>query len=475
MSDRSFTTEEVQVLLAANSKSTLENASIDANSGMSEGIRSRIASLVSGGYDFADTLHNIYLDFGYPAHVEFFHNWNMYRRFGIAKNVVEIYPDLGWMGSPTVETDNKSLSIGVDVLANKMSLWTRVKGLDTRQRVGRYAGLFMRVRDNKQPSEPISGTLAGMGSLVDMIPLYESQLDVITTETDPMEDDYGKPTMYEFRGSSLGNRNPDAVSTFNIHPSRIVIASEDSDNGGIYGVSCLESVYNSLMDLRKIIGAGGEGFYKNAAQSIVFDIKDASSARKNADLLDQFNEQYDEFAKNRSRRAIWTPGMDANTLESHLINPKEFFTNALNDVSAGSKIPATIIIGQQTGRLASDQDSRSLLSSVQARRENFQTIMVKSIIDWFMDYGILPTADYDVEWPDALALSNNERLDNAGKMGEINQSMYSSGQDVPFSGEEVRDEAGWDPDTMEENEPDETLGEDDGEDEDGIEDENAEE
>ena len=87
---------------------------------------------------------------------------------------------------------------------------------------------------------------------------------------------------------------------------------------------------------------------------------------------------------------MWTPALDPQTLESNLANPKEFFESALNDVAAGTKIPATILIGQQTGRLASQEDGRSFLSMVQSRRVNFGTDLVNDVIDWMQEYGILP-------------------------------------------------------------------------------------
>ena len=428
----------------------LTNANVDS------AVRQRMAALISGGYDFSDTLHNVYADYGYPAQISFSQFWNMYRRFGIAKNVVDTYPELGWMESPIIESAPKVLT-DLEALNKNMGLWTRLKGLDTRQRVGRYAGLFMRVRDNKRPSEPIEGTLSGLASLVDMIPLYESQLAVTETQKNIMADDYGQPTMYQFKGGESGDRNPDTNDTFDIHPSRIIIASEESDNGSIYGVSCLEAVYNSLMDMRKIIGAGGEGFYKNAAQSIVFDLKDASSASANTELLNEFNENYDEFAANRSRRAIWTPGMDAKTLESNLANPKEFLMNALYDVASGSKIPATVLIGQQNAKVAGDQDAIALLSRVQSRREHFQTGMVSETLDWLMQYGILPAAGYEIEWPDALAASDEQKLGNADKMADINQKQFLSGGGPIFEAEEMREAAGFEVDDFEEDLPSEDI------------------
>lgn len=406
-------------------------------------IRGRIASAVSGNNNTGDTLHQIEKDYGYPDVLTFDLFWNMYRRFGVAKKVVGSHVNTGWATPPEVE-GNAAFNKDVAALNERINLWVRLKGLDTRQRVGRYAGMFMRVRDGKQPHEKLEG-VAGINSLVEMMPLYESQLKVIESNTDPMSDDFGKPIMLQYSQSAPGSRNEEANNTFNIHASRIVFAAEGSDNDWIYGIPSLEPVYNSLMDLRKIIGGGGEGFYKNASQSIVFNLEDTAAGISYKDKLDDFNEQYDDFVKNRSRRAMWTPGMSANTLTSSLVSPKEFFNTALNDVAAGSDVPATILIGQQTGRLASTEDGRLFLANVQSRRLNFMTDMVKSVFDWLMEFGVITFSKYEVEWDDLLARSDEERLDNADKMATINERQFKSGGDIPFSGDEIREAAGAEP------------------------------
>jgi len=322
-------------------------------------------------------------------------------------------------------------------------LWDRMKTLDVSQRIGRYAGLFMRVRDGQLPDQPLDRRLNGLQSLVDIVPLYESQLKVISVDSDPGSDDYGMPTMYQFHGQALGDNNEHNTASFNIHPTRVVISAENSGNRTIFGKSSLESVYNSLMDLRKIIGAGGEGFYINAAQSTVFDVKDAASAFELGDALDEFSAQYDDFIKNRSRRAMWTPGMEAKTLESNLVMPKEFFMNALSDVAAGAKVPATMLIGQQTGKLASIEDVRFLMSNVNSRRNSHQTKIVKSVIDWLMFYGVLPIGEFEVKWADALALSSKEKLDAGMKMSSLNLQMFQSAQPIVFTSDEIRLASGY--------------------------------
>lgn len=413
--------------------------------------RSRIAQAISGGYDFADTLHNIFLDFGYPSKLDFANYWNMYRRFGVAKNVIELPADITWMRRPEIKSDNTQFIRELDRLFDFLSFWMRMHAIDKRQRVGRYAGMFMRVRDGKTPDQPITDRLNGIGSIMQIMPLYEGHLRVLSTDTNPMSDNYGMPTMYQYDSGNAGNRNDQLANSFSIHPDRIVIISEDADNGGIYGFSALEAPYNSLMDLRKVMGGGAEGFYKNSAQNIVFSLKDGATAKANAKLLERFNEKFDEFSHNRFRRALWTPGMDAKTLDSTMVQPKDFFFNALYDVAASSKIPATILIGQQTGRLASNEDGRSFLATINSRRENFGTEAINAMIDWFIIRGVLPMAKYEVEWDDLLALSQKEQLDNASTMSDINDRQFRSGGSIAFTGDEIREAAGYEP--MDEVEP----------------------
>jgi len=75
-------------------------------------LRESTTNALTGGYDFADPLHNIYSDFGYPFTLTFFNLWNMYRRFGMARAVCNIPPDFTWSDLPEIdggETFNSQL------------------------------------------------------------------------------------------------------------------------------------------------------------------------------------------------------------------------------------------------------------------------------------------------------------------------------------------------------------------------------
>ena len=306
----------------------------------------------------------------------------------------------------------------------------------------------MRVRDGQTPDKAIAGKLGGLGSIVEIMPLYESQLKVLTTDTNPASEAFGMPNMYQFNGMVEGNRNENAAASFSIHPSRLVIASEGADDGGIYGISSLEAPFNSLMDLRKIMGAGGEGFYKNAAKDIIFSSDPQNSHNLSPEIIENFNESYDGWQINRMRKSFMALGLEANTLDSNLADPKEFFFNCLYDVSAAVKIPATIIIGQQTGRLASDQDSSQYLVMQQSRRKNFLTDLLENMFEWFITFGILPSAKVEIEWDDLLASSDDQKLENADKMASINEKQFKSGQGAVFTPETILEAAGFEGEVM---------------------------
>lgn len=432
---------------------------LEVSAQLSEGMRGQLAAVLSGTNFTGDTLHDIAADFGYPSVLTFRHMWNMYRRFGLAKNVVELPVETTWLTPPELEGVKPA---ELKELAERLDFWQRLKGLDTRQRVGRYAGLFIRVRDGKHPREPIEGKVAGLGAVVGLVPMYEGQLKVLQTVDDPMADDYGMPAMYQFDGSAPGSRNEKQAQSFEVHPSRVIIAAEGADNGSIYGVPALESCYNSLMDLRKIIGGGAEGFYKASAQSLVFSLKDVEKVGAIKEQLDEFNDKANDFMRNRHRRAMWAPGMDVDVLAPSMSDPKGPFECALNDVGAASKIPATILIGQQTGRLASQEDSRNFLSTINARRETYATELVRDVVTRLRQIGALSAGSLEVVWDDLLAVSDSEKLGNAEKLAGINEKQFRSGGEVPFSGGDIREAAGYEPEELPDPTDDEGEALDDG-------------
>ncbi len=408
-----------------------------------------------GLYDRADENHDVYADFGYPDIVDFFKLYHMYSRKGVAKNAIELPVETGWKIPPEIEA-NEAFDREFKKLVKKTKFWQRLKGLDTRQRVGRYAGLFMRVKDGKAPSEPIKGRFSSVESLESITPLYESQLRPTTYDKDPKSVRFNMPILYQLSSTEIGGRDEGNTASTPVHWTRIVIAAEGADNGSIFGVPVLEAGYNDLVDLRKINGGGAEGIYKNSAMKVVFDIDGSKNSKLTGGLLETLKEQFDAFIFSPFRKAFVTGGMDIKTLETKLMDPENFNKNSMSDFAASVKIAITILTGNQTGRMASDEDQKSYLNMVQSRRENWQTEMITDVIDWLMLFGLLPIAEYEVVWDDLLAASDEDRLKNADTMSVTNKNNIRVG--AVYSVDEIREAAGLDAETFVE--PDESLDDD---------------
>lgn len=406
--------------------------------------RNRANHFLSGGSANADTMHDIFEDFGYPETLVFEHHWNMFRRFGVAKAAINTPVNLCWTTHPKIESTNPAFKKEADRLIKRLKLWTRFKGLDSRQRVGRYGGFFMQVRDNKKPEEELN-KVSGSDALISVKPMYESQLKVTETKKDAEKEGFGEPLVYHFDGSVDGNRNEHSGNAITIHPSRVVISAEGADDGSIYGIPILESIFNDLMDLRKICGAGGEGFYQNTRNAPFFEAGENFRLDDDPETLKKLEEAIDDWLS-KHRKRLMLQGVKPHYPNITLPIPKEFVMASINNISAGTDIPSAILIGQQTGRLAAEKDFDFFLIMIQSRRENFLTDTIESFFDWCIEHGVLPSAEFEVVWDDITLLTKADKMALAKKMADANQLAFSAGSPLTFSPEEIRKAAGFETD-----------------------------
>jgi len=434
-----MSTKEKHLKLQSKYQAELKDLLIQINSNTER--TGFFARFQGGSFDQADTLHNIFEDFGYPCQLNFFNFWNMFRRFGVASAVVEMPADICWLSPPEIEgsdTFNKELK----QLIKKTNLWNRLKGLDKRQRVGRYAGLLIEVKDSKKLSEPVS-SLNGIGSIKNLKPIYEGQLEVSTIDKDQQSDNFDQPTMYTYNSGATGDRNDESTFSGQVHPSRLIIAAEGADDGSIYGISSLENIFNDLMDLRKISGAGGEGFYQNTRSAPVITAKEGFTL-PDGKQRDAMAEEIEDFLGKWQKKFI-ANGVEFTYPNISLDNPKEFAENSWANISAGSKISSDELRGTQTGVLAGDKNSKSTLSRMQSRRENFLTELVTDFIDWMILHQVLTASEYEIEWDDLLAASDDDKLSLGDKMAGINEKSFRSGLGNVFSEDEIREASGHEP------------------------------
>lgn len=426
---------------------------------MMNNVMNGLRSGLTGGYHSADTKHQrAWQDYGYPEQISFERHWNMYRRNGIAKRGIQAPVDECWRDDPILvdgEDPDEAEEVGngntkfirdIEWLNKNLQLFKRLKAADLRQRVGRYGGLIFQVRGESSEADWVKplGRIRRT-QLVRAIPAYEGQLEVGEHETNPTSERYGMPITYNYNEANVGGRSEQATRSVVIHWTRVVTLAEDADDGSIYGIPANEAGFNDLLNLEKIIGASAEGAWKNAAQKLIFkDNLGADGGELGPDEVDAQDEAIAAFSENLDKQLV-IGGMDVQNMQSSLQSPKDPFDIALSSYSASVNQPHKILIGAQTGRLASDEDGNAWLRYCQSRCENWCSDAVRAVIDWLLEHGVItPPASggYSVHWGDLLAPSDADKLDIVDKMATINQKLIAMGE-VPFSVDEMRLMAGY--------------------------------
>lgn len=404
------------------------------------------------GYFNATPKHDHKKDFGWPENLGFDEFFYVYNRNGMAAAAVNKTIGKTWESHPELvqNEDAEQTPREKEVYDHfrEIRFWQMLMEADRRSLVGGYAGVIFRFADSKRFNEPVE-RVAGLAALVEIIPAWAGQLYVSNWDTDELSENYGKPTMFSFNEAqveevknSVNKRN----RSFEVHPDRVFVWSAD---GTVHCPSSLQPGYNDLIDLEKVKGAGGEGFWKNAKSAPVLEVDKEAKIDDMAramnvpvdELVDKMNEQVDDYQRGFDKM-LMLQGMTAKPQSVTLPSPEHFWNIALQSFSASFGIPIKVLTGNQTGERASSEDAKDWAQTCNARRINSVVPNFESIIRRFKEIGVLSDEDWEIEWPDLTESTTEEKLLKAEKMSTINSKFQS---EIVFLPEEIREVVGYEP------------------------------
>lgn len=399
---------------------------------------------------FSEAKHDFAKDFGFPAAVSFDMAYEKYCRDSLATAGVDKTVRKTWETRPELwETEKpKESPLEADIRKRLTALrfWQRLADADRMSMVGRYSGVILRLADSKAPREPVDQVPGGLQGLVEIVPAWEAQLIVSEWVTDEASPDYGRPKMFSYREAAVGDGRQGRV--FDVHPDRVVIWSRD---GTVHGRSALEPGYNDLLTLEKIRGAGGEGFYKNAASRPVLEAADNLNVEEMAramgvdpsEMHEAMGEQVEAFNRGFDKFLL-IQKMKATTLDVSLPIPEHFFAIALQSFAASLQIPVKILVGNQTGERASSEDAEDWAQANMGRRDEMVIPNIMDVVARMERFGILPERDWHLHWADLTEASMGEKIERAHKMADINSKTAATGELV-YLPEEIRQVTGHEP------------------------------
>lgn len=399
-------------------------------------------------------------EFGYPDQVGFEQYYRAYERNAVAHAAVHKLLDSCWVDNPTIidgdqaREATKTTPWEKQVTRLLKKHWPKIKDADRRNLIGRYSALLIQFKDGREWHLPVDRTLVGQlkeQSIVKLIPAWESQVKPGNFDTDTMSETYGQPVSYNFNEQPVGDDGTyGPVRGITVHPERIIILSEGSeDENMLSGVPFLRAGYNKLLDLEKVSGGSAEGFLKNASRQlgIAFEketdmqvLQDQAEKAGFKDVGEALNEKISRMNRGTDAAIVMQAGAPS-VLSVAAADPAPTWTVTANEFAASIQCPFTIQFGQQTGRLASDEDKTDWAKRCNSRRWGFMSAVVTAVLERFWTMGAIePPASGEVTlaWSDLLAPSEKEKIANMQAMADVAQKTQQAFGTAAIEANEVR-------------------------------------
>ncbi|KQN53200.1 DUF1073 domain-containing protein [Erwinia sp. Leaf53] len=399
-------------------------------------------------------------EFGYPDQVGFEQYYRAYERNAVAHAAVHKLLDSCWVDNPTIidgdqaREATKTTPWEKQVTRLLKKHWPKIKDADRRNLIGRYSALLIQFKDGREWHLPVDRTLVGQlkeQSIVKLIPAWESQVKPGNFDTDTMSETYGQPVSFNFNEQPVGDDGTyGPVRGVTVHPERIIILSEGSeDENMLSGVPFLRAGYNKLLDLEKVSGGSAEGFLKNASRQlgIAFEketdmqvLQDQAEKAGFKDVGEALNEKISRMNRGTDAAIVMQAG-SPSVLSVAAADPAPTWTVTANEFAASIQCPFTIQFGQQTGRLASDEDKTDWAKRCNGRRWGFMSAVVTAVLERFWMMGAIePPASGEVTlaWSDLLAPSEKEKIANMQAMADVAQKTQQAFGTAAIEANEVR-------------------------------------
>ena len=372
-----------------------------------------------------DGKRDLYKVFGYKEVLTVDDFIFKYERQDIVRRIIDAFPDAIWRLSADLhededEEEQTEFEKAFSELCRKRKLFHYLNRLDKLSGLGRYAVLFIGVRDGLPLEEPM-GRLNGIDDILYLTPYHEKHAWIQSFVEDEHDERFGLPEYYTiltggYAGtagtSEHGRSSTMPQKTLHVHHSRVLHIAENCLQNDVFGVPRLEAVYNRLDDLEKVVGGSSEMFWLNGRGGLNLN------ADKDSHMVDpeKVKEHAEEFM-HQLTRVLRTKGMDVSPIEFKIEEPDEHFNIIMKLLSGTTTIPERILLGSERGELASSQDENNWWSRVKERRENYcEPLVLRPLIDKFMEVGVLPEVEnYEIEWPEITTVSAKDEADIGSK------------------------------------------------------------
>lgn len=372
---------------------------------------------------------------------------HLIRRNGLADRACHVYPDEAWSAFPDVtETEDGTKVTEFEQRLADINplgrLWTFCHQADRESHKGTYGGLFLGMSDARTVEDleqPVAGFMPRRGrptsrtpDLNYMVPLHEGEIEVTDVEARLGNVRFNQPSYYriKFGGYEPDNRTVSSVNNAptapRVHWSRVIHLCPTKP-GKTFGNFWLEPAFNHLKDGEKTAGSSAEMFYKGGFPGIAFEgFKELAGV---GDLdIDSVREEVEDFLMGL-KKYLASSGGTWKSLAPNLTDPTPFVMIQVMLTAATIKCPVRVLMGSESGHLASTQDVLNWNSRIQQWRMQYLNVfVVRALIERLIGFGVLPRPKtYEVAWPDLNLRTSIEASEEALKKSQALMQYMTSG------------------------------------------------
>lgn len=395
--------------------------------------RNRLAGMLG---QLMDGKRDVYAAAGYPQVLTFTDYNGAYRRQDVARSIVAAKPAETWRLPPLVldgpdekrGRDDTEFASAVQALAkgselgsldDKFGLWHICHRLDRVAGIGRYGVLFLGIRGDDKPEEPLQPK--GGASARDLLYLSvydEGHAEITEFDSAPTSPRFGLPLYYSL--TTTDGKVGGSKST-RVHWSRCIHVAENLDGDDIYGTPRLEACWNRIVDILKIMAGSGEAAWKLLDPG--YNIRADEGKRLPTDPGDvqALSDQIEDFI-NGYTRWLMLEGMTVNPMPGSVQDPSGLITTNISLISAATDIPQRILLGSERGELASTQDERNWTTKIETRQVNHvEPNIIRPLLSRLIYAGVLPapsSGEVTIQWPNLLESDRSAEAQTAKTAGE---------------------------------------------------------
>jgi len=384
---------------------------------------------------------------GYPDVIEVGQYRKIYDREGLGKRVVDIYPEACWSSDPVItdgininEVDS-AFSEEWKTFAKKHKLWHYLHRADELSGVGHFGIMVLGIADSEPLNKPVVGVNEKTGETASGEPLdhelqyikvfSEENIQIAAKDTDLQSARYGMPLLYTIQVSDVENRSTSvgtSLPNIQVHWTRVVHLADNRKDSDVYGVPRMQSVYNRIYDLRKILSGSGEMFWKGGFPGLSFEtLPEVQDAEIDKESLEKEVKAYYEGLQ----RYIALQGMTTKSLTPQIADPSPHVEAMLKIIAIALGIPYRIFAGAEEARLASSQDARAWNKRVLTRRDKYvEPMVIHPFIELCERYGFIKAKAKEgvtnVFWPKMDVSTEEDKANLADKRSNAMAKYVSS-------------------------------------------------